>query len=85
MVMPRNLAGWTCWLALAVGAVVMIFPIYWMFATAVRPHAEIFEAMNSQLQVPRQLWILWEIHMIYSWSSTVIPGFLSLRFSILPM
>ena len=23
----------------------MIFPIYWMFATAVRPHAEIFEAV----------------------------------------
>jgi len=34
-----------CWLALVAGAVVMIFPIYWMFATAVRPHAEIFEAV----------------------------------------
>src|SRR5215469_9142098 len=33
-----------CWLAVAAGAVVMAFPIYWMFATAVRPHAEIFEA-----------------------------------------
>ena len=34
-----------CWLAVAAGAAVMAFPIYWMFATAVRPHAEIFEAV----------------------------------------
>jgi alpha-1,4-digalacturonate transport system permease protein len=37
-------ADWTCWFALVAGAIVMFFPIYWMFATAVRPHAEIFEA-----------------------------------------
>lgn len=40
-----RLAGWTCCLALIAGAVVMVFPIYWMFATSVRPHAEIFEAV----------------------------------------
>jgi alpha-1,4-digalacturonate transport system permease protein len=41
---PR-LADWTCCLALIAGAVVMVFPIYWIFATSVRPHAEIFEAV----------------------------------------
>jgi alpha-1,4-digalacturonate transport system permease protein len=30
------------WLLLASGAVVMFFPIYWMFATAIRPRDEIF-------------------------------------------
>ncbi len=33
------------WLALAGGALVMLFPIYWMFATAVRPRSEVFEAL----------------------------------------
>lgn len=33
------------WLALAAGAVAMLFPIYWMFATAIRPRAEVFEAL----------------------------------------
>lgn len=31
------------WLMLAVGAVVMAFPIYWMLATAVRPRSEVFD------------------------------------------
>lgn len=35
------------WLALAAGAVVMIFPVYWMFATAVRPQAEIFSGQSG--------------------------------------
>ena len=43
--LSRRLIDAACWLALVAGAVVMIFPIYWMFATAVRPHAEIFEAV----------------------------------------
>ena len=43
--LSRHLIDAACWLALVAGAVVMIFPIYWMFATAVRPHAEIFEAV----------------------------------------
>jgi multiple sugar transport system permease protein/alpha-1,4-digalacturonate transport system permease protein len=45
----RRLADATCWLALIAGAVVMVFPIYWMFATAVRPHPEIFEAIARLL------------------------------------
>src|ERR1700739_1739720 len=40
-----RLTSLACWLAVAVGAIIMAFPIYWMFATAVRPHAEIFEAV----------------------------------------
>jgi alpha-1,4-digalacturonate transport system permease protein len=45
----RYLADAACWLGLVAGAVVMVFPIYWMFATAVRPHAEIFEAVARLL------------------------------------
>jgi alpha-1,4-digalacturonate transport system permease protein len=40
----ERLTSLACWLGAAAGAVVMVFPIYWMFATAVRPHAEIFES-----------------------------------------
>ena len=40
----RRLTSLVCWLGVAAGAVIMAFPIYWMFATAVRPHAEIFES-----------------------------------------
>lgn len=45
MATRRYLADSACWLGLVAGAAVMLFPIYWMFATAVRPHAEIFEAI----------------------------------------
>jgi multiple sugar transport system permease protein/alpha-1,4-digalacturonate transport system permease protein len=41
----RYIADASCWLGLVAGAVVMVFPIYWMLATAVRPHVEIFEAV----------------------------------------
>ncbi len=44
-----RLADWVCCLALIAGAVIMVFPIYWMFATSVRPHAEIFEAVARLL------------------------------------
>ena len=44
-----RLADWTCCLALIAGTVIMAFPIYWMFATSVRPHAEIFEAVARLL------------------------------------
>ena len=30
------------WLLLVAGAAIMVFPLYWMFATAVRPKKEIF-------------------------------------------
>jgi alpha-1,4-digalacturonate transport system permease protein len=38
----RSLGTLLVWLILALGAVVMLFPIYWMFVTAVRPQHEIF-------------------------------------------
>lgn len=37
------------WLALAAGATVMVFPIYWMLATALRPRTEIFAALPALL------------------------------------
>jgi multiple sugar transport system permease protein/alpha-1,4-digalacturonate transport system permease protein len=37
-----KVSGLLIWLALVAGAIVMIFPIYWMFATAIRPRTEIF-------------------------------------------
>ncbi|PSL00381.1 carbohydrate ABC transporter membrane protein 2 (CUT1 family) [Haloactinopolyspora alba] len=39
--LPRG-ADLVIWLALVCGALVMAFPLYWMFATAVRPAAELF-------------------------------------------
>lgn len=33
------------WLAIAGGALVMVFPIYWMLATAIRPRDEIFASL----------------------------------------
>jgi alpha-1,4-digalacturonate transport system permease protein len=37
------------WLTLTMVALVVIFPIYWMFATAVRPRSEIFEPVVGLL------------------------------------
>ncbi|MFC0408712.1 carbohydrate ABC transporter permease [Roseomonas elaeocarpi] len=52
----RRLANALIWCALVIGAVVMIFPLYWMLATAIRPRAEVFEPIVSLL--PQQL--TWE-------------------------
>jgi ABC-type glycerol-3-phosphate transport system permease component len=38
----RRIETWALFLALAAGALLMAFPIYWMFATAVRPKGEVF-------------------------------------------
>ncbi len=37
------------WLGLAAGAVLMVFPVYWMLATALRPRPEIFAALPGLL------------------------------------
>ena len=50
-----RLANMAWWWSLVTGAIVMAFPIYWMFATAVRPHAEIFEAV-ARLIPSRTSW-----------------------------
>lgn len=42
-------SGALVWLALLVGAAVMVFPIYWMLATSVRPRAEIFAPLAALL------------------------------------
>lgn len=51
----RSLGTVVVWLILALGAVVMLFPIYWMFATAVRPQHEIF-ARDLQLWPSVLVW-----------------------------
>ena len=38
-------AGLVLWLCVVAGAGVMLFPIYWMLATAIRPHEEIYAAL----------------------------------------
>jgi multiple sugar transport system permease protein/alpha-1,4-digalacturonate transport system permease protein len=55
MAARKLLANSACWLTLVAGAVIMVFPIYWMFVTAVRPHAEIFEAV-TRLTPSRLSW-----------------------------
>lgn len=65
------------WLLLAAGAVVMLFPIYWMFATAVRPKEEIF---NGEAQLLPTGWVWSNFtdalnHMPFlhwAWNSSVI-------------
>ena len=38
----QRLESAAIWLGLVVGGALMVFPIYWMFATAVRPRSEVF-------------------------------------------
>ena len=74
---PLSFAHAALWLALAAGALVMVFPIYWMFATAVRPHAEIFESMVPLLPT-HVAWDafaeIWRRHplLTWIWNSTFI-------------
>ena len=35
------------WIAVVLGAVAMIFPLYWMLATAIRPRSEVFQPVVS--------------------------------------
>jgi ABC-type glycerol-3-phosphate transport system permease component len=43
----EGLATFGLWTLLAAGAVIMIFPIYWMLATAVRPENELFSGSTT--------------------------------------
>jgi multiple sugar transport system permease protein/alpha-1,4-digalacturonate transport system permease protein len=66
----RRLGGLLIWLALVFGAVAMLFPLYWMFATAVRPRSEVFEPIVSL--VPQVLtWqnfnTIWARYPIVTW------------------
>ncbi len=51
-----GLPALSIWLALVAGAIVMVFPIYWMMATSVRPRTEIFAALVDILPTT----ITWE-------------------------
>jgi alpha-1,4-digalacturonate transport system permease protein len=68
------------WLTLTTGALVMVFPIYWMLATAVRPRTEIFDPVVS-LFPSRASWTafiaIWQRYPLLSWveNSTYIAVF----------
>ncbi len=73
----RRLERLGLWLLLAGGALVMLFPVYWMFATAIRPADQIFAGETSLLPTG---WV-WQnfrnaldampfLH--WAWNSTVI-------------
>jgi ABC-type glycerol-3-phosphate transport system permease component len=65
------------WLLLAAGAVVMFFPIYWMFVTAIRPESELFGG-NVRLLPTGWLWSNFSDavnalpFLSWAWNSTVI-------------
>ncbi|UPG74751.1 carbohydrate ABC transporter permease (plasmid) [Roseomonas gilardii subsp. gilardii] len=59
------------WIALALGAVAMIFPLYWMLATAIRPRSEVFQPVVSL--IPQVLTLenfhnIWERHPFLTWT-----------------
>jgi len=58
------------WLVLVAGAAVMLFPIYWIAATAVRPRTEIFEAVISLIPA-HVTWenfsVLWRRYPLFDW------------------
>lgn len=59
------------WIALALGAVAMVFPLYWMLATAIRPRSEVFQPVVSL--IPQVLTLenfrnIWERHPFLTWT-----------------
>ncbi|MHB0704319.1 carbohydrate ABC transporter permease [Roseomonas mucosa] len=59
------------WIALALGAAAMIFPLYWMLATAIRPRSEVFQPVVSL--IPQVLTLenfrnIWERHPFLTWT-----------------
>lgn len=45
--LARRLETVSIWLLLVAGAAIMLFPVYWMFATAVRPKDEVFSGATG--------------------------------------
>src|SRR6516225_6163863 len=74
---PLSFADAALWLVLAAGALVMVFPIYWMLATAIRPHAEIFASIVPLLPT-HAAWdafaAIWRRYplLTWIWNSTFI-------------
>ncbi len=60
------------WLGVAAGAGIMLFPLYWMAVTAIRPHEEIYQALVT-LVPAHATWdnfrLLWSRYPIVSWLS----------------
>ncbi len=73
----RRLEIGALWLLLAAGAAVMFFPIYWMFATAIRPKNEIFSGQTN-LAPTGWVWsnfaeaLDYMPFLLWSWNSIVI-------------
>lgn len=66
----KKAANTAIWLGLVAGAMLMLFPIYWISATAVRPRTEIFDAVISL--VPANItWdnftFLWHRQPLLAW------------------
>ena len=67
---PRQAGAAAIWLAVVAGALVMLFPIYWMAATAIRPRAEIFQALVTLLPsevTAGNLVALWARYPVLQW------------------
>lgn len=68
--MMKSWTDRTLWLLLLAGALAMLFPVYWMAATAVRPRTEIFDALIAI--IPSHVgWenftVLWRRHPLFTW------------------
>lgn len=68
---PLTKGSMAIWCALAVGAVIMVFPLYWMLATAIRPASEIFEPLVRL--IPQAVTMdnfinLWERYPFLTWT-----------------
>ena len=63
-------ANMVIWVLLILGALVMVFPVYWMFATAVRPKSQLF---NGQFNLfPSN--IVWH-HFVQAWEKLPFTTF----------
>ncbi len=68
---PLTKGSMAIWCALAVGAVIMVFPLYWMLATAIRPASEIFEPLVKL--IPQAVTMdnfinLWDRYPFLTWT-----------------
>lgn len=70
MAQPYSKTNIGLWLGLVAGALLMLFPIYWMAATAVRPRSEIFDALVSLVPAHvtfENFTYLWKRQPLFSW------------------
>lgn len=72
--MRRGRRWWNglLWLLLVAGAIVMMFPIYWIAATALRPRGEIFESVARLVPAHvsgENFAALWQRQPLLSWAA----------------